>query len=326
VWILLWIIPGILSTLPSVFLSQGYENVGRDLTHQIPPWLLVWAPATPLVRRWVERRAWVRVALLAPVVVVLQTIVFVTLGRLLGVGYFVDHPPLEAVSVVSIKLLPGGLLTYAGLTAALFALAQRRERAALEAQLARAQLDALRAQIHPHFLFNTLNAVSVLVRKQDTAAALATIEALAGLLRAAIDTREPELPLERELGLLRAYLDIACTRFSDRLTVKIDVEPGLEDARVPALVLQPLVENALRHGLAPRPGPGSLTVAVRRAGDRLRLAVEDDGVGMSGASPGTGLSNVRARMEALYPGAHRFTVENVDPGVRATVEIPFRRA
>ena len=325
-WILLWIIPGILSTLPSVFLSPGYETLGRDLAHQIPPWLLVWAPATPLLRRWVDRRAWVGVALLAPVVVVLQSVVYVTLGRLLGVEYLVHNPALRTMWVISIKLLPGGLLTYAGLTAALFALAQRRERAALEAQLTRAQLDALRAQLHPHFLFNTLNAVSVLVRKQDTAAALATIEALAGLLRAAIDTREPELPLERELALLRAYLDIARTRFSDRLTVKIDVEPGLEHARVPALVLQPLVENALRHGLAPRPGPGNLTVAVRRAGDRLCLDVEDDGVGMSGAAPGTGLSNVRARMQALYPGAHRFTVENIDPGVRATLEIPFRRA
>src|SRR5262249_17720656 len=150
---LLWLIPGILATLPSALLVPGAPTLARDLLHQIPPWLLVWAPATPLLRRWVERRYWAGVIALAPVVIALQTIVFVPIGRLLGVQFLSTTPFFDAAWVIFVKLLAGGLLAYAGLTAALFALAQTRERAALEAQLARAQLDALRAQIHPHFLF-----------------------------------------------------------------------------------------------------------------------------------------------------------------------------
>lgn len=200
----------------------------------------------------------------------------------------------------------------------------------LEARLAEARLAALRRQMNPHFLFNTLNSISSLMYV-DPDAADAMLARLAELLRLALDTEgEPEVPLARELALLSRYLEIEKLRFEDRLRIELDVAPALLGARVPALSLQPLAENAVRHGIAGRPEGGTLRVAAARDDGRLRLTVEDDGPGWpSGEAPaeggGIGLGNLRARLAELYGPAQRLVLAG-RPGGGAVVEItiPFR--
>ncbi len=198
----------------------------------------------------------------------------------------------------------------------------------LETQLARAHLQALEMQIQPHFLFNTLNSISELVH-EDPLAADRTITRLGDLLRMSIDREVgPEVPLSRELDFVGAYLEIERTRFHDRLTVEVAVDPEARNALVPNLVLQPLVENAIRHGVSPRARPARITVTAARDGDRLRMVVRDDGRGLP-ARPRerVGIGNTRTRLEQLYPGAHRFELAGApEGGCVATVEIPFRLA
>ncbi|MEZ5318061.1 MAG: histidine kinase [Vicinamibacterales bacterium] len=182
--------------------------------------------------------------------------------------------------------------------------------AALEAQLTAARLDALRAQLQPHFLFNSLHAVASLVRDGRNADAVRLISGLSDLLRRVLDTGDADVALSEELELVRRYVDIQQVRFGDRLAVTIDVEPGLDERLVPALVVQPLVENALRHGIAPRPGPGRIGLRVFRGAGGLVIEVEDDGVGLPegwrvGDGAGTGLRNLIARLEARHGGSAR---------------------
>ena len=201
----------------------------------------------------------------------------------------------------------------------------------LQARLAEARLQTLKTQLNPHFLFNALNAVSTLMRR-DVDAADRVLARLSELLRMTLMDRDAqEVPLRRELELLDPYLEIERTRFSDRLRVLSRVRPETLDALVPHLLLQPLVENAIRHGIAPRAGPGTVEVAVERVDGTIVLTVQDDGVGLTpgagGGGTGVGLSNTRDRLRALYGEAHGFTVEPVPAGgTRVTVTIPLRRA
>ena len=197
----------------------------------------------------------------------------------------------------------------------------------LEAELARAQLQALRTQLQPHFLFNTLHAISSLM-DEDVRAARRMIARLADLLRTTLDTRDQqEVTLLRELETLQLYLDIERERFSDRLRVELDVRPDVLEARVPNLLLQPLVENAIRHGIAPLHKGGCVTVSASREEGRLLLSVEDDGAGHgNGGQPreGVGLRNTRARLERLYPDSHDLTIEQPPAGgFRVRIAIPF---
>jgi LytS/YehU family sensor histidine kinase len=181
----------------------------------------------------------------------------------------------------------------------------------------------LTAQVDPHFLFNTLNAVSNRMR-EDLDAADRMIVQLGDLLRAAYDTDEQLLvPLRGEVKWLRGYAGMMAERFRDQLNFELDIEPALEDLAVPRLLLQPLVENALQHGLAD--GRGSLSVQVRRHGRRLRYIVADDGVGLP-ATPlryGTGLSNVARRLELMFPTDHKFHLAPRSPrGTVVTLEFP----
>jgi signal transduction histidine kinase len=158
----------------------------------------------------------------------------------------------------------------------------------LEAQLANARLDALRMQLNPHFLFNTLHTVAALVRGQRNDEAVTMIAGLSDLLRRTLDGQTmQETSLADELTFVERYLDIQRVRFGDRLQVDMRIDPAARDARVPTLILQPLVENALRHGLAPRAAAGLLTIAATRDGGRLRLEVQDDGIGWQSAARGT---------------------------------------
>jgi two-component system, LytTR family, sensor kinase len=211
---------------------------------------------------------------------------------------------------------------------------QERELTAvqLEARLAEAQLAALQRQLHPHFLFNTLNTISALMHR-DIEAADAMLERLSDLLRLTLDRISlQQVPLQDELDFIEKYLDIERARFGDRLKVHFDIAPDVLDAFVPTLLLQPLVENAVRHGIAPTVGGGRLEVSGRRDGDRLRLVVRDNGAGLGNDTlqafnTGVGLSNTRSRLEHLYGVDHRFEFHRPpDGGLAVTVVIPFSAA
>jgi signal transduction histidine kinase len=199
-----------------------------------------------------------------------------------------------------------------------------------ELRASQAQLQALKMQLHPHFLFNALHSVSALVHS-DPEAADKMIARLGDFLRLTLDTAAAqEVPLRQEIEFLNCYLEIERIRFRDRLTTRLDVDPQALECRVPNLILQPIVENAIRHGVAPRSAPGRVEVRAERKGGSLRLRVKDNGRGIQEAAcptkgGGVGLSNTRARLQQLYGGAYVFEIEN-DPagGAIVTLEIPFR--
>ena len=199
----------------------------------------------------------------------------------------------------------------------------------LETQLAEAQLQALQRQLHPHFLFNTLNAISALMHR-DVEAADQMLARLSDLLRIALDMRgAQEVALKDELEFLQKYLEIEQTRFGDRLTVRYDVEAETLDAQVPNLILQPLVENSVRHAVAVRLEPGLIEIRARRVGTNLELSVHDNGPGLSKvpgthAGKGVGLANTRSRLEHLYGASQRLSLEEPPGGgLTVTVMLPF---
>lgn len=201
---------------------------------------------------------------------------------------------------------------------------EREARQALEATLATARLQALRSQLQPHFLFNTLNAISGLVG-EDPARAKAMIARVGHFLRLTLGAPEAaEVPLREEARYLEAYLDIQRLRFGDRLSCSVDLPETEQGIQVPHLLLQPLVENAIQHGLSRRPGRGHLEVRAKRAEGRLWLEVEDDGAGLrEGHEEGVGLANTRARLRARYGEAAGLLLEpRPGGGVVARVHLP----
>ena len=202
----------------------------------------------------------------------------------------------------------------------------------LQAQLARAELQALKMQLHPHFLFNTLHSISALQIK-DIAAANRMIARLGDFLRLTLDNSgAQEVSLQKELEFLKCYLEIERIRFQDRLTVNMEVEPQALDARVPNLILQPIVENAIKHGISPRAAPGRIDIRAKRENGLLLLQVEDNGRGINANGKGVriikeglGLANTRARLDQLYGASYRFDLHNVDEGgFLVTMEIPLK--
>lgn len=209
--------------------------------------------------------------------------------------------------------------------------AQERESEAiaLAAGLSRAKLDALRLQLQPHFLFNTLNAISTLVHR-DPRAADELIGDLSELLRLSLQTADHEVPLSRELELLDCYLAIEQTRLGDRLRVVREIDPQALSALVPTFVLQPLAENAIRHGIEPRRAPGTLTLRADIVGGNVRLVVSDDGVGLKAteqrsARRGIGITNTEQRLRALHgDAAHLDLVAPETGGVQVQIVLPRR--
>jgi len=200
------------------------------------------------------------------------------------------------------------------------------QRARLEARLVEAQLDALRVQLRPHFLFNTLNAIAVLVRKDDGPGAIRMINGLGDLLRRSLGTVSVErVTLREELDFIGRYVDIELVRFSDRLRVAIDADSSALDGRVPCLLLQPLVENALVHGIAPRVAGGRLDIRARVVDARLVIEIRDDGPGVAaGHREGIGVSHVRKRLAQLYADRATFALgDGEDGGTVARVVLPF---
>ena len=199
----------------------------------------------------------------------------------------------------------------------------------LQTRLAEAQLQALQRQLQPHFLFNTLHTISSLMRS-DVEAADLMIDRLSDLLRMSLRSNAQEVSVKQEIEILQSYLAIEQTRFRDRLSVAIDVDPGVLDARVPHLLLQPLVENAVRHGIAPRARPGRIDIRVfrkrRTAADSrcATAAMACRPIGSIALNDGVGLSNTRARLAHLYGPAHRFAFANLTGGgFQVSISIPF---
>jgi two-component system, LytTR family, sensor kinase len=223
------------------------------------------------------------------------------------------------------------VLLYSVILVVCFAIREFRVRRASElraaqlaAEVGEARLRQLTAQIEPHFLFNSLNAISNRMH-EDVHAADRMMSQLGDLLRAAYESDKSVLvPLHRELNWVRNYLAMMAERFRGRLEHELDVEPGLDDVPVPRLLIQPLVENALKHGLAA--GGGRLSVTVLRRGNELEYAVSDDGVGLAAGEfeHGTGLENVKRRLELLFAGEHALVVMPREPrGVTVTVRFPL---
>ena len=233
--------------------------------------------------------------------------------------------------------LDWALMTYSAIVGLSYALGYYRESRArainaahLEARLAEARLRTLEAELHPHFLFNTLHAISTLVHTQPEAADR-MISRLSDLLRITFARSGAAcVPLHEELEFLQKYLEIEQTRFQDRLTVEYEIDPDTLDAEVPRLILQPLVENAIKHGVAPRSGPGRIVIVSRSDGDQLRLTVRDNGAGLNGSADagmqeGVGLSNTRDRLECLYGAAHALDLIDCGDGLTVEMRLPFHR-
>lgn len=232
------------------------------------------------------------------------------------------------------------VLRYSFIAATYHAIAYHREvrrRDVMQARMAQAVAEArfenLEARLQPHFLFNALNAIASLIRKNPPAASI-LVGQLSELLRAALSTEAGrEVTLAEELRLLDQYMAIQGARFSDRLTFAVDAAPETLAGYVPQMILQPMVENAVRHGIGPREAPGTVRVEASRLDGRLRLVVRDDGVGYGNAPPalhgsGVGLRSTRARLEHLYGAAAAFDIRAASPGggTVVTIEIPFHTA
>ena len=320
-----------------------------------------WALLTPgiiwLGRRFppFEGRRW-------PLGVVVNLIVSMVVVYLLGLGQIVNERSVLGSSARDLPLLiagfrswlfwltSDGMLYWAVLAidsgVARYREARERELRAsqLEAQLSQARLKSLKMQLQPHFLFNALHTIGQLVRTGQDALAVQVVAGLGDLLRQLLDSATTqEVPLKQELEFLRSYLDIEQIRFRDRLKVVVDAGGDTFDARVPHLILQPLVENAIRHGITPRTSVGRLLISARRINGSLHLTVRDDGAGLpssgleardsrggaggGGGGGGVGLTNTSARLQQLYGDQASFDVVNAeDGGAIAHIVLPFRLA
>ncbi len=283
-----------------------------------------------------------RKAALVSVLVVLQyvglVLVFVASGRLplildpIAASVGTGVSPLDEGAKILLLACAGAVATYA--TRWQERLAVRYADAAgqgaqLKTRLARSELQALKLQLQPHFLFNTLNAITALVHRAPHQAEQ-MVSGLSELLRVSLGSAgEQEVTLARELEVLQHYVDIQQVRFGDRLVVSVLAAPEIHQAMVPNLILQPLVENALKHGLASRVEGGHVKVEARRDGVWLVLGVTDDGVGEAPGTTrreGVGLSNTRARLEQLYGEHQRMEVVGDAAGFRVTISVPFHLA
>lgn len=304
---------------------------------------LIYALLTPAVfsisRRWpLSRPRVVRHALLHLGVSLLFCVAWAGGGTLLKMLLTPDSlwgtPRAHFLSWLFITL-PFGVAVYLGVAGTEHAIryfVEARDRelqlARLAEQLSAARLAALQATVNPHFLFNTLNTIAVLVRDGDRTAATRIIEQLGDVMRSTLNRhRSHEVTLEQELDLVRQYLAIEQARFSDRLRPRFELDESLLSAAVPSFALQHLVENAIRHGIARTPDAGELLVRARRDGETLELSVIDDGEGLD-SDPhlaGHGLENTRERLRGLYGERASLTVDrNVPRGTIATLRIPYR--
>jgi len=229
-------------------------------------------------------------------------------------------------STFSIANVPLNLVTYAAIVVATHGIdTWRRGREANEL-LMQARLDLLTSQLQPHFLFNALHSIAELMHS-DVEAADRALTRVSELLRATLDAgKHQEIRLADELSLAERYLDIEQIRLGERLQTRIDVEPSTRDALVPMFILQPIVENAVRHAIAPRTAPGTIDISARREGDELQIEIADDGGGFAAnAVEGIGLTNTRARLAHLYGNRQRLEItRSAVGGASVRLVLPFR--
>ena len=345
-----WLLLSVTSVIPSYlyYLSEGQKVPWGRLGSEIVAWFL-WILLLPLIL-WtahsfpLERQVWRRSVpvhlLVGSAVAFLYAVLVVVKNQIFLVTAHAPAPPF--LSMLE-GYLVGGFQFYflihwmiVAVVHALDYYEKYRERelraAQLEARLTRAQLQVLKMQLDPHFLFNTLNTISVLVHR-DPEGADRMICRLSDFLRLSLQSADREqVTLEEELQFLDSYLEIQKARFGPRLRVEVEVDPEALSSLVPNLILQPLVENALRHGMSRRPEPLAVRVRARLLGRRrLELAVTDDGAGLPqggdrALKEGIGLANTRARLAQLYGPDHRFELANREgaTGAAAVLVIPRR--
>ncbi len=311
-------------------IAEAFANFG--VWAALTPFILLLARRFPL--RANEWMAFAGVHLAAALVVSLvQVVVHTVLDLGFIHGQFNMRSMASGFQALFARTYHFGLLVYAaiiGIHEVVIAYRNQEVRASqLEARLAEAQLEALKMQLNPHFLFNTLHAISALMHK-DVRDADRMIARLSEFLRMSLDSGNvQEVTLKRELEFLERYLEIEKIRFPDRLSVVMTIDPETLDARVPNLVLQPLVENAIRHGISKRRGAGKIEIRARRRGDSLELRVLDDGAGMDSSgggrvTEGIGLSNTRLRLEQLYGERQTFSAQGrPEGGFEAALAFPF---
>jgi two-component system, LytTR family, sensor kinase len=322
----------------AVSASLTYLSTGRpanwllSIERSLTEWWL-WALLTPLVfsiarrypldRPWPWRNGAIHIAAGTAVAVVKMATERAIMAWLTGFWTYL------LISTLALQFF-----VYSAIVAAAHGLEyyrRSREREHLEARLADAQLQLLNVQLQPHFLFNTLNTIAETVH-DDADKADYMITSLSDLLRQALELgATQEIAFDRELELLSRYLDIQKTRFGDRLQVSTRVPDDLRRASVPVLLLQPLVENAIQHGLGTRADAGRIDIAAHRDGDRLVVTVTDDGAGVQDPAPAgrqrLGLANTRERLQALYGREHRLDLINAPGGgAQISVSIPWRQA
>jgi signal transduction histidine kinase len=336
----------------STFQAYNYISLFTEREPSFPMLLLLnvtywyaWAVLVPgmllMARRFrFERHTWKRVAAAhVPAVVVftaLHAVLAVSLRMPVLTAYGREASWWPAFQELFFLNFDWEMMTYWAVIGASHAFHFHQESqkqaltaAQLQTRLAEASLQSLQRQLHPHFLFNTLHTISALIPR-DPDAADAMLAELSDLLRLTLDRiGTQEVALKEELDFVQKYLDIERTRFGDRLQVDFAIGPDTLDARVPNMLLQPLVENAIRHGIARKIGGGRVDISARRDGDMLMLAVRDTGPGLpvaatSPLSTGVGLANTRSRLEHLFGDRHR--LEFTEPpggGLLVSIVIPF---
>jgi two-component system, LytTR family, sensor kinase len=337
----IWTVPAAISVAQEYLYSRvaGHPMpLWRAAVGEAPHWY-VWVLVTPAIVWLVERwpltwppsagALWRHVSLLV-LATMAHAAVYVTLERALTP---VPRTWLQSFEQAALGWSSVTILAYAtvvGVTMWVLASRRARERelqaSALAAELAHAQLGALRAQLHPHLLFKTLNTIAILVREQDTDTAVGLLAQLSDILRQVLrQDAAHEVPLAHEIGFLRQYLGIEQVRFQDRLTVTWAVDAAALGVAVPSLILQPLVENALKHGIAPRQESGRVTIGAVVDDGKVRLWVADDGAGpVTMSDSGVGLANTRARLAQHYGTGATLTLAREGAETVATIEVPRR--
>lgn len=310
-------------------------------------WSYLWALATPLVlfaasRIPIERNNWIRSSLIHVAISIVLSVLLTAVGHItlwLYWGRPAGKPfSVENMSRFVVANFSEGIGIYLLIALTSYAVGYyRRYREGkdrtlqLEAQLSHAQLQALKMQLHPHFLFNTLHSISALLHK-DVEAARKMITRLGDFLRLTLENSgSQEVTLRQEMEFLTCYLEIERIRFQNRLVTRIDLEPQALDGMVPNLILQPIVENAIRHGIAPRSSPGLIEIDAKHLDRALRIQIRDNGPGIPEHrtsvnlfEKGLGLGNTQNRLEKLYGSDHLFDLRNSpEGGLIVTLEIPF---
>ncbi len=352
-WMLVWVIwtfVGLVFTLQGYFTSYRSERptAFTESLYVQMTWSYLWALVTPLVlwatsRLPIERHNWVRNSLLHLPIGIILSIVVTAIGHVaiwLNWSWRMGKPfSIERMGRFIVGNFSEGIGMYMLIALMSYAFSYYRQYREgqvrtfqLEAQLSQAQLQALKMQLHPHFLFNTLHSISALLN-QDTEAARKMITRLGDFLRLTLENSgTQEVTLQQEMEFLKCYLEIERVRFQDRLMTHINVAPAALGAKVPNLILQPIVENAIRHGIAPRSRPGRIEIRAEPHNGTLRIQVRDNGPGMPEHRSsdnlfrkGLGLTNTKTRLDRLYGADHLFALSNnPDGGLLVTLEIPFR--